>query len=228
MSNRFSIGSILALSLSMLLAACGTTPEAVPRETPPPPVTSVAEADQQLAAVARERAGIEARFAERERVCYAKFFVNNCLDEAKERRRTALAAQRAIEVQAQRFKREAVVENRDRQVAEAERRFQEKEAELAAQPPKPTPAAKPPAAPPTPTLAKRQAEHAKRVQAEERKDAEDADKRAQKVRDFEQRKVEAEKRQAKVAQRKAERAAKEAKDAEKKAKDAAQDAAAGK
>ncbi|MDN4055519.1 hypothetical protein QPK32_20840 [Massilia sp. YIM B02763] len=221
MTNRFSIGSILALSLSMLLAACGTTPEAVPHEAPPPPVTSVAEADQQLAAVARERAAIEARFNARVTVCYAKFFVNNCLDEAKEQRRTALAAQRAIEVQAQRFKREAVVENRDRQVAEAERRFQEKEAELAAQPPKPKAEPKPPAAPPKPTLAKREADHAKRVQEEERKDAQQAGKRAQNVRNYEERKAESEKRQAKVAQRKAERAAKEAKEAEQKAKDAA-------
>ncbi len=67
----------LAALFPTLLAACaGDDP--VPREVPPPPVTSVAQADQQLAEVARERAAIEARFAERERVCYAKFFVNNC------------------------------------------------------------------------------------------------------------------------------------------------------
>ncbi|MFS2083058.1 hypothetical protein ACCD01_31530, partial [Telluria sp. Tellsp99] len=81
----------LAVALSAALLAACASQDVVPREVPPPPVTSVAQADQQLAAVARERAAIEARFAERERVCYDKFFVNNCLDEAKERRRSALA-----------------------------------------------------------------------------------------------------------------------------------------
>src|SRR5438105_1480713 len=94
--------------LGVLLAACGANRPA-PREVPPPPVTSVAQADAQLAAVARERSAIEVRFAERERYCYDKFFVTGCLDEAKERHRSALAAQRAIEVQAERFKRQAAV-----------------------------------------------------------------------------------------------------------------------
>ena len=135
-TDRRALRAVPALLLTALLSACAS-PEPVPREVPPPPVTSVAQADQQLAAVARERAAIEARFAERERVCYDKFFVNRCLDDAKERRRTALAAQRAIEVQAERFKRQAVADERDRNVAEAERRFEEQEARMAAEPPKP-------------------------------------------------------------------------------------------
>ncbi|MFJ1469142.1 hypothetical protein [Massilia orientalis] len=204
----------LAMALSaMLLAACASQ-DVVPREVPPPPVTSVAQADQQLAAVARERAAIEARFAERERVCYDKFFVNNCLDEAKERRRSALAAQRAIEVQAEHFKRRAVVEERDRNLAEAERRFKEQEARMAAEPPKP-------AAEPTPVPAQRKAiapermaERDARLRAQKQQEAANAGKRAQNVRDYEERKAQSEERQRKVAQRKAEKAAKAAKEAE--------------
>lgn len=210
--------AVLAALAALLLAACGTVPEAVPHEAPPPPVTSVAQADLQLAAVAQERRAIETRFVERERVCYAKFFVNRCLDEARERHRTALSAQRAIEIQAQRFKRETVVAERDRQLAEADRKYQEKEAQLAAEPPKPTAAPKPPAAPPQPTLAKRAAERDARLQAEQKKETQEAGQRAQNVRDLEARKAESARRQAKVAERKAERAAKAAKDAADKAK----------
>jgi hypothetical protein len=201
-----------ALLAAALLAACAG-PDVAPREVPPPPVTSVAQADQQLAAVARERAAIEARFAERERVCYDKFFVNNCLDEAKERRRNALAAQRAIEVQAERFKRQAVVEERDRNLAEADRRFKEQEAKLAAEPPKPAPEPAPAPPPRKPTVADRTAQRDARLRAEQQQEAADAGKRAQNVRDYEARKAESAERQRKVAERKAEKAAKAAKEA---------------
>ncbi|MCS0581779.1 hypothetical protein NX784_09265 [Massilia pinisoli] len=212
-----------ALLAAALLAACAG-PDVAPREVPPPPVTSVAQADQQLAAVARERAAIEARFAERERVCYDKFFVTNCLDEAKERRRNALAAQRAIEVQAARFKRQAIVEERDRNLAEADRRFKEQEAKLAAEPLTPAPEPTPAPPPRKPTVADRTAQRDARLRAERQQEAADAGKRAQNVRDYEARKAESAARQRKVAERKAEKAAKAEKDA--KAAKAAEDAKA--
>jgi hypothetical protein len=204
---------LLSAALGAVLAACGTNRPAS-HEAPPAPVTSVAQADQQLAAVRRERAGIEARFAERERVCYDKFFVTSCLEEAKERRRSALAAQRAIEVQAERFKRQAVVDERDRKLAEAEKRYHEEEARLAAEPPQPTrqaEAAPPPRAASAPG---RIAERDARLKAGQAKQAAEAPQRAKNVRDFERRKAESEERQRDVERRKAERAAKLAKKAE--------------
>jgi hypothetical protein len=203
----------LAGALSVALLTACASQDVVPREVPPPPVTSVAQADQQLAAVAIERKAIEARFAEREHVCYDKFFVNNCLDEAKERRRSALAAQRAIEVQAERFKRQALVEERDRNLAEAERRFKEQEARLDAEPPKPAPEPTPVPPPRKPTAPQRMAERDARLRAQQQQEAENAGKRAQNVRDYEARKAQSEERQRKVAERKAEKAAKEAKEA---------------
>jgi hypothetical protein len=197
----------------LLLAACGTSGPA-PHEAPPPPVTSVAQADQQLAAVARERTAIEVRFAERERVCYDKFFVTSCLDEAKERHRSALAAQRAIEVQANRFKRQATVDERDRKLAEADKRYREEEARLSAEPPKPAPVVQPAPAPRASTVPARVAARDARLKAEQAKEAADAPKRAQNVRDYERRKAESEARQKDVARRKAEREAKAAKKAE--------------
>jgi colicin import membrane protein len=209
-SHLFLRSAALAI-LTALLAACAG-PEVMPRDVPPAPVASVAEADQQLAAVGRERAAIEAGFAERERVCYTRFFTNSCLDDARNRRRSALAAQRAIEVQAAHFKRQAAVEVRDRNLAEAEKRYQAEEARLAAQPLKPAPAVTPAPPPPprTPTAPVRSAQRNARVQQAQQKEAADAGKRAANVSAYEKRKADSEERQRKVAQRKAEKAAKEA------------------
>jgi len=204
------VTALSVVALAALLTACASH-DVAPQEVPPPPVTSVAQSDQQLAAVARERSAIEARFAERERVCYDKFFVNDCLDEAKERRRNALAAQRAIEVQAERFKRQAVVDERDRNLAEADRRFKEQEARLATEPQKPPPEPAPVPPPRKPTVPGRVAQRDARLRAQQQKEAAEAGKRAQNVRDYEARKAQSEERQRKVAQRKAEKAAKEAK-----------------
>ena len=196
-----------------LLAAC-----AAERQAPPPgpasPTTSVAQADERLAAVAAERAAIEARYAEREAVCYAKFFVNNCLDEAKERRRTALAVQRAIEIEAEHFKRKNKVEERDRAMAEAEAAYQAEEARMAAEPPAP-PKAPNLNPPPRPSpVAKRMARHKERTQQAAAKEAAEARKRAANVAAYEERRRKSEERQREVAQRKAEREAKRAAKAE--------------
>jgi hypothetical protein len=211
--TRTCLRALAAALSAALLAACAS-PDVVPHEVPPPPVTSAAQADQQLAAVARERAAIEARFAEREHVCYDKFFVNNCLDEAKERRRSALAAQRAIEVQADRYKRQAAVEERDHNLAEADRRFKEQEARLATEPPKPAPEPAPVPPPRKATVPDRVAQRDARLRAQKQEEAANAGKRAQSVRDYEARKAQSEERQRKVAERKAEKAAKAAKEAE--------------
>jgi hypothetical protein len=199
--------------LGLLLAACGAN-QTAPHEVAPPPVTSVAQADAQLAAVARERTAIEVRFAERERVCYNKFFVTGCLDEAKERHRSALAAQRAIEVQAERFKRQAAVDERDRKLAEADKRYREEEGRLSAEPPKPEHVVEPAPAPRASTVPARVAERDARLKAAQAKEAAEAPKRAQNVRDYERRKAESLERQRDVERRKAERAAKAAKKAE--------------
>ncbi len=82
-------------------------------------VTSVAQADARLAAAALRRSEIDTRFAEREQVCYEKFFVNNCLDRAKEERRVALTGIRDIEIDASYFKRFDAVAKRDQALADS-------------------------------------------------------------------------------------------------------------
>lgn len=198
------------LALASLLAACSTTQPAAP-DVPPPASTSTAQAEQRLAAVAAERRAIETRYAEREVVCYDKFFVNNCLDEAREQQRVALLEQRAIEIEASRYLRQAKVDERDRALAVAEAAFQKEEAELAANPP---PVKAPPSiAMPAPrtTPAESSAARAKRLQ-ENAARAESAQARAaQNVAAAEARRVESIERQKQVARRVAEREAKAAK-----------------
>jgi hypothetical protein len=197
--------SLVALC-AVLLAACASAPE-VSAGPAPTPVTSVEQADQRLAAVTRERAAIELRFTERERACYQKFFVTRCVDEAKERHRSALAAQRAIEIDAEHFKRKAKVEERDRAMAEANAQFQAEEARRAAEPrpaPKQPDEALPPAKPKP--LAERIARHGAKLKEEQAREQAEAAKRAANVREYEARKRESEERQRKVAERMAEKA----------------------
>ncbi|MFL6676598.1 MAG: hypothetical protein ACJ8LG_25325 [Massilia sp.] len=206
--------SIAAASLAAALAACGSAPQ-VGSQVAPEPTRSVQQADQRLAAVAAERAAIESRYAGRERACYDKFFVNHCLDQAKERRRNALAAQRAIEVEAERFKRQAIVDERDRAMATADEQYKAQEAQLATEQPAPrrgvteTP-------PPRPApVASRLARQKARTRAAEARDQADAAKRAASVAAFNKRKADSEERQRAVAERKAAKEAKAAKDAKK-------------
>jgi hypothetical protein len=193
--------------LAAILGACGSAPQVAPA-TAPAPSQSVAQADQRLAAVARERAAIEAAYAEREHACYQKFFVNNCLDEARETRRTGLAAQRKIEIEAARYKRQAAVDERDRAIAQAEKEAAAEEARLAAEPPAPPKqvAGTPPPRPKP--VASRIARHSEKLKQTEAREKAEAGQRAANVAAFERRKRESEERQKEVAARLAEKAAK--------------------
>ena len=216
---------LAALAIAAGLAACAT-PEAGPSVVAVDPTTSIAQADARLAAVAVERAAIEARYAEREAVCYDKFFVNRCLDEAKERRRVALVAQRNIEVEAEHFKRRTKVDERDREMAAAEAEYKAEEAALAAQPaaaPRQTTALPPPK--PSPA-ASRMARRDAKAQEEAARAPEEAAKAAANAAAFEERKRKSEEKQKEVAQRVAEREAKAAAKKAEEAKKAAQQAAA--
>lgn len=207
--SRTTARVLAAAAIAAALAACASV-EPGPAVETVDPTTSVAQADARLAAVAVERTAIEARYAEREAVCYDKFFVNHCLDEAKERRRVALNAQRNIEIEAERFKRRVKVEERDREIAAADAEYKAEEARLAAEPPPPprdTTALPPPK--PSPA-ASRMARRDAKAKEEAARAPEEAARAAANVRAFEARKRKAEQRQKEAAQRVAEREAKAA------------------
>jgi hypothetical protein len=184
-------------------------------------VKSVAEADAALLKVAQDRAATNDEFAASERECYTRFFVNNCLDKAKEKRRVALADARAREVDAQHFKREESVAKRDAELAERNRKDADEAALRAAQPPKPPKEEHETAKTSSgPSLAEREAQHDAKVKRQEQEDAANAAKRAANVEAFERKQVESERRQKEVARKKAEN--------EEKAKQAAERAEADK
>jgi colicin import membrane protein len=193
--------------LAAVLGACGSAPQVAP-ETAPAPSQSVAQANQRLASVARERAAIEARYAQREHDCYQKFLVNRCLSAAKERRRLALAAQRTIEIEAAHYKRQAAVDERDRAIAKAEKEQAAEEARLAAEPPAP-PRQVSQTPPPRPApVASRIAKHNEKLKQVEAREKANAGKRAANVAAFERRKRASAERQKEVAARLAEKKAK--------------------
>ncbi|TFW16363.1 hypothetical protein E4L96_16470, partial [Massilia arenosa] len=163
MAGRFA----LSVSIMLALGGCAsslTTPTSTVTVAPP---QSVADADAALAQATRERTALEAEYARSEAVCYTKFFVNNCLDEAREKRRLGLVRVKAVEAVMERYKRQVSVDARDRDLAKAEAEFQAEEARRAAEPvpkrePEPESAAP---QPPAKTIAQRRAERDERVQA---------------------------------------------------------------
>lgn len=212
--------TLAGVAFTLLLAACSHT-ELAPQEAAPAPTTSAEQAEQRLAAVALERAAIETRYADREVVCYDKFFVNRCLDEAREVRRAALVTQRAIEIDASLFLRRLKVEERDRAIAEADAAYAQEEAALAANPPPvkdPAAAALPP---PRPKAGEsRVVRNQQRAQENALGAEQEAAQRAANVAAYEERRRKSEERQKEVARRVAEREAKAAQRAAEEAKKA--------
>lgn len=204
-------------AFALLLAACSSQ-ELVPVETPPEPTTSPAQAEERLAGVARERAAIESRFTNREVDCYDKFFVNRCLDEAREVRRAALVTQNAIEIEAAHYLRRLKVEERDKAIAEADAAYAAEEAAMAANPPPVKTAADAAVPPPRKPGTARSSQRAQESQARAEKTAEE---RAANVAAYEERRRKSEERQKEVVRRVAEREAKAAERAAAEAKKAA-------
>lgn len=216
----------MALALGMTLALAGAQSsaqdstrdlgQAVIGAPIVPPTHSVEQADAKLEEVAKGRAALEAQFGAREQVCNARFFVNNCLDKAKEQRRSGLAHWRAIEVEARHFKRAASVEKRDEALAESVQAAREDGAQRAAAPPKRLPQVDPAPAP-LPTQAKsqaqRQVEYDAKTQARQARDAAEAGQRAANAAAFEARQRESEARQRRVLAKQAEKQEKARKDA---------------
>lgn len=208
----WQFGRRLALLASLAgLGACTTV--LLPPNVAPvvAPSVSVAQASRRLDEVRRERAAAEAEYAASEQVCHAKFFVNNCLEAAKEKRRSRLAVLRAVEVEAERYKRQATVDQRDREVAQAVKEFEIGEARMAAEPP-PAPRVLPERAAPAAKamLKDRSGERAARQAERIAQEQADAPQRAAKAQAFEKRRLKAEQRKREIEAKVAEKAARAA------------------
>ena len=203
----------VALGLGLALSACahqGQTAAEMVGAPQVPATLSVEEADAKLKQAASERAAAESEFAARELECYARFFVTSCLDKAKEKRRLTLVRLRAIEAEANHFKRAESVRLRDLDLARTQEDARADAAQRAAAAPKPVKVVAPePAAdkPAGKSLAEREAEHAAQLKKQAAQDAADAPRRAAREADFARKQAEAVARQKRVAQRLAERQA---------------------
>lgn len=199
-------------SLLPLLALGACTTVLLPPNVPPvaPKANTAEEAERMLLEATRERAAAEARYAAAEQVCYKRFFVNDCLDAAKEERRERLAFLKALQNEGEYFQRKAIVEERDRKLAQAEKEFQQEQARFAAEPAPPVRAVEPPPPPPPGKLEQRDAERAARAARQAEKDRRKAAEAPAKVAAYEKMKAEAAERQRRVVERQAENARKKA------------------
>jgi colicin import membrane protein len=232
--SRAAATAVMAAALAMALPGCTHLPWQ--KSTPDPeratvatvPVTtSVAEADAKLADVKEKRAAVEARFADDEQLCYKKFFVSSCIDTAKEFRRVALADLRAVEVEANHYKRAESVRLRDANLAAQAQADATDAASRVA-----TPARVEQPAPPQRTVAPgqsvadREAQHAARLKQAQAQEAANAGKRSANAAAYEKRQRDAQERQRRVKAREAENKAKAEREAKKDGNDAAAAAAA--
>lgn len=206
MMARIKLGAALACAL--LLSACAVQNKAAMDEVgmpQVPPTVSMAEADAKLKQVSSERDAAESAYAARELVCYDRFFVNNCLDQAKETRRVTLMRLRAIEAEASHFQRAESVRLRDADLARTQQDARDELAERTAATSKAVKVVTPEAKPAGPTLAERQAQHAAELKQQAAQDAAEAPQRAAREANFARKQAEAVKRQERVARRLAER-----------------------
>jgi hypothetical protein len=182
-------------------------------------ITSVEMANRALVDAEQTRKAILAQFSEDERICYPKFFASSCMEDAKERRRVALAQLRPVEVEAGRYKRNAqavehdkeLEEKRLREELEAPRRLIEqqqheqaavKKAESHGKAEKTEAELQAATDLANAASAKRIAKHDAKIQRETAERSADAKKRAENIANFEKKQSAAQARQADIAARK--------------------------
>lgn len=81
-------------------------------------ITTGDKADAALEAVDHFKATTEAAYIEAQRICYGKFFVTHCLDKVKADHRVTVKAINKVEVEANRFKRQARADQSQRNIDE--------------------------------------------------------------------------------------------------------------
>jgi len=210
--------SIVAVAFSASACAQAQASSAQQQETaaasvvqryPAGSIASVEEADKALADVERERTLANTHYMQEQADCYPKFFTTNCLDNAKERHRIVLSKLKAIEVEANAFKRKEKVIERDRSLA-ARRAQDEAEAKQAVKTEKPAAeeaqmpkkeSGKNSAAKPVDRVAR----HRAKLERDQEQEAADAKKREENIKDYERKVQEAQERQREVAAKKAEK-----------------------
>lgn len=108
-----SVCMVLLAPVALAQVVADTASSAVALRYPAGSIQSVNDADNALAAVEQERGVIESRYVAEEQACHPRFFATSCIEQARERRRKATMELRAVEIEANVFKRRARVAARD-------------------------------------------------------------------------------------------------------------------
>jgi len=106
----------------------GAAEQALATQFPPESIDSVDRANDALALVPGARSEIVRRVARQRAQCYAQFFTSSCLIDLRESERRATKAVRRVEVEANALLRRERAAERDRAVADRERRAAEQRA----------------------------------------------------------------------------------------------------
>ena len=100
-------------------------------------IDSVARASSALRDVASARVQVETQLARDERACMPAFLTTRCLDQARERRRTALGRLQPIEIEANTYMRRARLDERERTQAQKPVKTESAAEPRQAKPPRP-------------------------------------------------------------------------------------------
>jgi hypothetical protein len=210
-----SFGRFLCSALFFACLAAGALAQSiddgadasVANQYPPGSITTVEIAEHALADVAQDRAAVEAHFAANERACYSRFFVSSCLENAKERRRSALERLRNIENEANLYERKARVEERDKALAEKrvsdEAADEQRQRNAEARPARVKPVA--PSKAPDVDEVDRVARHEQKMKQLQAEEAANAQKRAENIGAYQKKVEEAQAHQKEVERKKAEK-----------------------
>jgi colicin import membrane protein len=210
--RNFALSASLAALAAIWTGHAFAQPSAAER-FPAGSIRSIAEADAALAEAATDRKRIEARYQAEEQGCHPKFFTTSCIEQAKERRRTAMSALRPVEIEANAFKRQAQAAEKDKALAERLAKEEKDRQERKARTSRPTATGSDADAMPKESsreeqprlFSDRDEKHEAKLKQKQADDAANAEMRAENIAAYEKKKQDALARQQKVAQRKAEK-----------------------
>lgn len=211
-----SVCMVLLMPAALAQVVADAASSTVAHRYPAGSIQSVNDADKALAAIENERGVIESRYVTEEQACHPKFFATSCIEQARERRRKATMELRAVEIEANVFKRRARVEARDEALKERavkdeadrlERARLQLEADNAkiAREPQVRPEAETERKAPGSIFPARQQRHDARMARMRAEEATKAKERAENVAEYEKKVEAAKARQLEITKRKAEK-----------------------
>lgn len=177
-------------------------------------IHAVDAAELALVEVSKERAEVEHRFVTEKNACLSRFFASSCEEHAKEQRRKTLEELKAVEVEANAFKRQARVDERDRALEEKrvqdekdrqERARQQEESPRTQRPADSAPKDNMTTAQTEAMASERIAKHDAKLKRIEADEAANAQKRAENISAYQKKVLDAQAHQKEVEKKKAEK-----------------------